>query len=188
VLKALYTSGVKGILGSEYNYQKLILNFSHKIRINPIGHLDYIIEAGKVWGTLPYPLLELPGGNETYIFDMFGGYNGLNYFEFANDRYASLNLSHHFDGFFLNKIPLMRKLKWREVVGAKGIMGSVSDKHKEILMFPSYLKTLNSKPYYEASIGIENIFKILRIDAIWRLAYLDTPGITRFSVKASVKF
>lgn len=174
-------------MNSEYEYSKLVFNVSDRLHFNPFGHLDVIAEVGKIWGHIPYPLLDLPGGNETYIFDLYA-FNGLNYFEFANDKYASLTLSHHFNGLFLNKIPLMRKLKWREVVGAKGIIGSLDDKHKEILVFPNYLKTLTGRPYYEASLGIENIFKIFRVDAVWRLAYLESPGAIPFTFKASMQF
>lgn len=187
IIQTQYIVGIKGIIGSEYNYHKLAVNVNDRIHINPIGYLDWIAEGGKIWGHVPYPLLDYPGGNQTFIYDMFA-FNSMNYFEFANDQYASLTLSHHFDGFFLNKIPLMRKLKWREVVGAKGIVGSLSDKHKEILIFPTYLKSLNNKPYYEANIGVENIFKIFRVDAIWRLAYLNAPGAIPFTVKVSMQF
>jgi hypothetical protein len=187
IFQSQYIFGVKGVLGSEYNYHKLVVNVSDRFYINPIGYTDYIIEGGKIWGALPYPLLDFPGGNQTFIYDIYA-FNSMNYFEFANDKYASLTLSHHFDGFFLNKIPLMRKLKWREVVGAKGIAGSLSNKREELILFPGFLKSLNTKPYYEATIGVENIFKIFRIDGIWRLAYLDTPGVALFSVKLSMQF
>lgn len=82
----------------------------------------------------------------------------------------------------------MRKLKWREVVGGKALIGRVSNKNKEILTFPDYLKELNNGPYTEASVGIENIFKIFRVDAIWRLSYLDSPKAIPFSIKASMQF
>lgn len=187
ILQAQYTLGVKDLFRGEYNYQKLGVNLSHRIRINPIGHLDYMLEYGKIWGLLPYPVLSLPGGNETYIYDPFA-YNSMNYYEFATDEYASLSLSHHFGGFFFNRIPLMRKLKWREVVGGKALIGRVSGKNQQLLIFPDYLKQLNDGPYFEATAGIENILKIFRVDAIWRLSYLDSPKAIPFTIKASLQF
>jgi hypothetical protein len=106
----------------------------------------------------------------------------------VSDEYASATISHHFDGFFLNKIPLMRRLKWREVVGAKVVVGRVNDANKKMLIFPEHLYALNRGPYYEATTGIENIFKIFRVDAVWRLSYLDNPKAIPFSIKASMQF
>ncbi len=187
VVQAQYTLGLKDIFFSDYNYQKLTLNLDDRIRINPIGYFDYILEYGKVWNPLPYPLLELHGGNETYIYDIYA-YNSMNYYEFVSDEYASATISHHFDGFFLNRIPLMRKLKWREVVGAKALVGRVNDKNKSLLIFPEHLYALDRGPYLEATTGIENIFKIFRVDAVYRLSYLDNPKAVPFSIKASMQF
>ncbi|MES2593570.1 MAG: DUF5686 family protein [Bacteroidota bacterium] len=187
VLQAQYTLGIKDLFFSDYNYQKLSINVDDRIRINPIGYFDYILEYGKTWGVLPYPLMTIHGGNETYIYDVYA-YNSMNYYEFVSDEYASLSLSHHFDGFFLNKIPLMRRLKWREVVGGKALMGRASDKNQNLLIFPAFLNTLNRGPYMEASAGVENIFKIFRIDAVWRLSYLDNPKAIPFSIKGSMQF
>ncbi|MEO6902065.1 MAG: DUF5686 family protein [Bacteroidia bacterium] len=187
VLQTQYTLGIKGVLGSNYNYHKLTIKVDDRIRINPIGYFDYILEYGKVWDALPYPLLELHGGNETYIYDPYA-YNNMNYYEFVSDEYASASLEHHFDGFFLNKIPLLRKLKWREVVGGKALVGKVNSKNRELLIFPKNLLALNHGPYMEVSAGIENIFKIFRIDAIWRLTYLDHPKALPFTIKGSLQF
>ncbi|MCX6296754.1 MAG: DUF5686 family protein [Bacteroidetes bacterium] len=187
VIQAQYTLGIKNLFYSDYNYHKLTLNLDDRIRISPIGYFDYILEYGKVWNPLPYPLLELHGGNETYIYDIYA-YNGMNYYEFVSDEYASATISHHFDGFFLNRIPLMRKLKWREVVGAKALIGRVNDANKNTLIFPEHLYALNHGPYYEVTTGIENIFKIFRVDAVWRLSYLDNPKAIPFSIKASMQF
>lgn len=187
ILQTQYTLGIKDLFGGEYNYHKFVVNLNHRVRINPIGYFDYIVEYGKIWGQLPYPILSLPGGNETYIYDSYA-YNSMNYYEFASDEYASLSLSHHFGGFFLNKAPLMRKLKWREVIGAKVLVGMVSAKNKELLNFPNYITALNDGPYIESSAGIENILKIFRVDAVWRLSYLDRPKAIPFSVKASMQF
>lgn len=187
IVQAQYTLGIKNLFFSDYNYQKLTVNIDDRIRINPIGYFDYVLEYGKVWNPLPYPLLELHGGNETYIFDMYA-YNSMNYYEFVSDEYASATISHHFDGFFLNRIPLMRKLKWREVVGAKALIGRVNDQNKSLLIFPEHLYALDRGPYFEATTGIENIFKIFRVDAVWRLSYLDNPKAVPFSIKASLQF
>lgn len=187
ILQAQYTLGVKDLFFSDYNYQKLSFNIDDRIRINPIGYFDYVVEYGKTWGKLPYPLMTIHGGNETYIYDIYA-YNAMNYYEFVSDEYASLTISHHFDGFFLDRIPLMRKLKWREVAGGKALVGRVSDKNKNVLIFPDFLHTLNKGPYMEASAGIENIFKIFRLDAVWRLSYLDNPRALPFTIKGTMQF
>jgi len=187
ILQAQYTLGIKDLFNSDYNYQKLVVNVDDRIRINPIGYFDYILEYGKVWGQLPYPLLELHGGNETYVYDMYA-FNGMNFYEFVSDEYGSASISHHFDGFFLNKIPLMRRLKWREVVGGKALIGRVNDKNRQLLIFPNSLYDLRRAPYFEATAGIENIFKVFRVDGIWRLAYLDNPRVTPFSIRFSLQF
>ncbi|MDQ3046640.1 MAG: DUF5686 and carboxypeptidase regulatory-like domain-containing protein [Bacteroidota bacterium] len=187
ILQAQYTLGVKNIFQSDYNYHKLTVNVDDRIRINPIGYFDYILEYGKVWNPLPYPLLAIHGGNETYIYDIYA-YNGMNYYEFVSDEYASVTLAHHFDGFFFNKVPLFRKLKWREVVGGKVLVGRVNDENRQLLLFPENLNALNKGPYFEATAGIENIFKIFRIDAVWRLSYLDKPKALPFSIKGSMQF
>lgn len=187
IVQAQYTVGIKDLFHSDYNYHKLVLNLDDRIRINPIGYFDYVLEVGKVWGKLPYPLLELHGGNETYIYDIYA-FNGMNYYEFVSDQYASATLAHHFDGFFLNRIPLLRKLKWREVVGGKIVVGTVNETNRDLLLFPDHLNSLNKKPYMEATAGIENIFKVFRIDGVWRLNYLDNPGAVPFSVKFSMQF
>jgi hypothetical protein len=129
----------------------------------------------------------LHGGNETYIYDLYA-FNAMNYYEFVSDEYGSVNFLHHFDGFFLNKIPLMRKLKWREVVGGKALIGRVNDQNRKLLIFPEHLYDLHEGPYLEASAGIENIFKVFRVDAVWRFSYLSHAKALPFSIKASMQF
>ncbi len=186
VLQLQYTLGLKGVFKSGFTYHKTSLNVNDRIRINPIGYTDYIIEVGQVWGKVPYPLMELHGGNETYTYDPFA-YNMMNYYEFASDQYASLSVYHHFDGFFLNKIPLMRKLKWREVATFKGLAGSVRNSNVNLFLFPNSLSTLQRGPYYEAGAGIENIFKIFRIDALWRLSYIDKDYVNNYETRTGRK-
>jgi hypothetical protein len=112
------------------------------------GWSKYKVETGRIWGTLPYPLLELHPGNETFLFDE-SSFNLMNYFEFISDQYVSLYYTHHFDGFFLNRIPLMRKLKWREVGFFNGVIGTLSPANEWFNVFPEnsyHSKNLTWKP------------------------------------------
>lgn len=174
--------------GKTQTYYRMIATMTHTLPINPFGKLTYIVEAGKVLGTVPFPLLKLHEGNETYAFDQYA-FNLMNLYEFASDTYCSVTLEHHFNGFFLNRIPLMRRLKWREIVYSKGLWGDISDKNSKqgaIMDFPSTLGDVN-KPYFEAGVGVENIFKFFRVDGVWRLSHLDNPGISKFALLFKVQ-
>lgn len=186
VLEVQYGFGIPGLLNADYRYQRLQLGLKQWFNIGSFGWSKYIIEAGKTWGKLPYPLLKLHPGNETFIFDEFA-YNLMNYYEFVSDEYLSVYYTHHFDGLFLNKIPLMRKLNWREVAFIQGVIGGLSNENKYYSEFPDNINTLE-KPYLEAGLGIENIFKIFRIDGIWRLSHLDNPDIGKFALFFSFHF
>lgn len=186
VVQVQYVAGLKGVFNSDYTYHRVSINVDDRIRINPIGYTNYILEAGKIFGTVPYPLMILHPGNETYVYD-WASFNMMNYYEFASDQYAMATLIHHFDGFFLNKIPLMRKLKWREVASFRAVYGSVSNSNKDALVFPSTLYSLNRGPYMEAGAGIENIFRFFRVDCFWRLTYLDNPRVKPVGVRISLQ-
>ncbi len=172
---------VKGLLGGDYGYQKLQVSIKDKIKLGIMGTFQYKIDAGKIWGNAPYPILELHPGNQTYLLND-NTFNTMNYFEFVSDQYASAAVSQHFEGLLFNKIPLFRKLNWREVVSAKALAGSLSAANKDILLLPANLYSL-SHPYYEVSAGIENIFQVFRVDALWRLSYLDHSNITKFGIR-----
>jgi len=183
IVQFTYIRSLQHIYEGQFDYQKVVLNVSDRYRWGSLlGYTDYVIEGGQVFGQVPYPLLELHGGNQTFVYD-YMAYNMMNYFEFASDKYASLWVFHHFEGLMFNKIPLFRKLRWREVVTYKVLFGSVSNKNKEMLLFPSTLRALDKGPYHEISAGIENIFKFFRIDAFWRLSYTENIRIP-FGVKA----
>lgn len=129
----LYTTvGFKDLLGSNYEYFKTDLSVDHTLELPPFGKLRYLATASKLWGKVPYPLLSLHEGNETYAFDPYA-FNMMNYFEFASDQYVSLSLEHHFHGFIMNRIPLFKRLKWRAVATAKGLWGTLSDKNNGAL-------------------------------------------------------
>ncbi len=183
ILQITYSKSLQNAFKGEYDYHKLTVNVSDRIRVAPIlGYTDYVVEGGKIWGAVPYPLMELHGGNQTYIYD-YMAFNMMKYYEFASDQFVSAAIFHHFEGLFFNKIPLLRKLKWREVVTVKGVWGTVNELNRKTLIFPSSLSALNKGPYVEASAGIENIFKIFRIDAFWRLNYQLPKAIDNFGFK-----
>ncbi len=188
-----YTYGFKDLLGSDHGYQKLVGRISHRIQIGYPGTFEYRLEGGKYWGALPYPLLELHDGNETYFLNQ-DAFNMMNYYEFVSDEYASLFLTHHFEGLFFNRIPLLRRLKFRSVISGKALIGSFKDANREKMLLPEELYTIQSegdpfnKPYVEASVGIENILTFIRVDAVWRLTHLDHPNISPFGVRATVQF
>jgi len=189
VITMQYTYGMKGVLGSDYEYHKLILGWQHKLSMGIFGNMKYRIEAGKIWGSLPYPLLEIHAGNETYSYNTYA-YNMMNIVEFVSDEYISAAIEQHFDGLFLNKVPLLRKLKWREVATLKAIYGRLNNKHLNELSLPYFSSSLQEKPYVEGSVGVENIFKMFRIEALWRLSYWDNTyeGINVYKFGIRGKF
>ncbi len=186
VIGIQYGFGISDMFNNSYGYQRLRVGIRHWFNVFNIGWSKYILEAGKVWGTLPWPLLRLHPGNETFIYDVYA-YNLMNYFEFVSDEYVSLSYTHHFDGLLFNHIPLVRKLKWREVVTFRGVVGTLSKSNLEYNKLPDITHTLN-KPYMEAGVGIENIFKIFRIDAIWRLSHLENTKANKFGIFFAFNF
>ncbi|HET6227156.1 MAG TPA: DUF5686 family protein [Bacteroidia bacterium] len=158
--------GFKNLLGADYSYQRVKTNIVGKFHINPVGYIYYNLEGGKIFGTIPFPLTEIHPANQTLAYDV-EGFNVMRYFEFASDEYVSLHLDHHFDGFFFNKIPYVKKAKLREVISARGVMGKLSMRNQLEMNLPEGMSAV-SKPYLEYSVGIENIFKVLRIEYIWR--------------------
>jgi hypothetical protein len=179
--------GVPNILGSQFEYIKARIRVSDRFRINPMGYTDYVVDIGKIWGTAPYLFLELHQGSQTYALDPLA-FNMMNIFEFASDRYVYLFFDHHFEGFFLNKIPLMRKLKWREVLTLKSVIGDMRPENVNALVYPGGLDPQIHRPYLESGVAVENIFKIVRVDALWRMTHQDRPNARRFGVRISLSF
>jgi hypothetical protein len=192
VLELQYNYGIPGLMGGEFRYQRIGVRLSDKMRFGPFGYLRLTSEAGRIIGNLPYPLLQMHQGNETFFYDE-GSYNTMNYFEFVSDEWVSVWASYHADGLFLNKIPVMRRLKWREVASAKAVVGGYDLKNDLILSRDFNgdgkpdIYTLG-KPFVEAALGVENILKVLRIDFIWRLTYLDNPNIVKYGIRAKLQF
>ena len=182
-----YTHGVKGVLGSDFNFQKLDLIMEQKLGIGKFGQTHYWGQAGKVFGTVPFPLLNVHLGNESPIYVNYA-FSLMDNFEFVTDSYVSLNHIHHFNGYILNRIPLMRKLKWRVVTNAQMLYGTARQENFDIIPEYSTKFTAFDKgvPYVEVGYGVENIFKFLRVQAFHRLTYRDR-GRTNFGVKATLQ-
>jgi len=170
-----YTTGIKGLWDSDISYHKLRIQIEDRVRLNPVGFFDFRVDAGKIWGAVPWPFLFNHPGNTTYMYDP-RAFNLMNNLEFVGDEYTAIFLSYHFDGFFFNRIPGFRKLKWREVITANALYSSLRnyDAHSKWIQFPQQFAQNGftpalPQPYYEIGFGIENIFRVFRIHFIWRL-------------------
>lgn len=167
-----------------YKFSKLQVEMYDRYYLGYFGYLNVVLTAGKVWGKTPYPMLLNHAGNDSYYYDN-KAFNLMNPFEFVSDEQVTVMLSHHFNGLFFNQIPLLKKLKWREFVFARGAIGRVSNAHQDEVLFPTGLSGLR-EPYVEAGVGVENILKVLRVDFLWRLTNL-APGTQVFGITFAVK-
>lgn len=184
IVELTYTGGVKGVVKGGFNYHRLDFRLRDKISASPLGTLYYDIFCGKIFGQLPYLLLHVSQGNETYFFNTFA-FNMMNEYEFAADQYASVFLRHYFEGFFFNKIPGIRKLKLRELVTVKATMGTMTAENLAANRLNNFMVP-DRKPYVEVGTGIENILKLFRVDFIWRLTYRNNPYVGNFGIRAGM--
>ena len=187
-----HTMAKKGFLGSSFDYQHTELGIQKRFWFSAFGYADLITKAGKVWSKVPYPLLILPNANLTYTIQP-EAYTNMNAIEFINDEYLSWDLTYYMNGNLFNRIPFIKKLKWREVFCFRGLWGHLTDKNNPmkngegLYAFPAGSTTMGKAPYMEVSVGIENIFKFLRIDYVWRLNYLNNPDIQRRGVRCTMR-
>jgi hypothetical protein len=185
VLQLDFTAGLPNVLRSQFSYYKVRFKISDRFRLQPLGYTDYVLDVGKIWGNAPYPFLEVHQGSQTYALDQMA-FNMMNIFEFASDRYVYLFVDHHFEGFFLNKIPLLRKLKWREVLTLKSVIGDMSAANRAQLLYPGGQDPRFHRPYLESGVAVENIFKVVRVDALWRMTHLERPQAKAFGMRISL--
>ena len=192
-----YTAGIKGLFGGQYTYHNIDLNFFKRFYESFLGYTDITTDFGYIIGKVPFPLLDVHHANQTFAYQ-FESYNLMNFLEFVSDHYAAVNIDHYFNGFFFNKIPVMKKLKWREVIEAKILFGGIRNEnnptvHPELIKYPltnglTETFSLSNTPYVEAGFGIANIFKIVRVDFIKRFTYLNHPDIPIWGIRARTKF
>lgn len=198
VFRLRYISGIKGFVYGDYDYQQLTANIFKRFYFSQFGYADVVTEGGYIFGQLPYPLLTIHRANQTYAYQL-NSFNMMNFMEFVSDHYVSVSTDYYFNGFIFNKLPLIRKLKLREVAGFKMVYGGIRRENdpaynKEVFMFPAdetgrtTTFSLASKPYMEANVGIGNIFRVLRVDLVKRLTYLENPDVPEWGIRARARF
>jgi len=198
VITLNYTQGLKNVLHSSYDYKNIDLRLDRHFLESVLGYSDVNLEFNRIFGTVPYPLLDIFNANQTYAYDI-QSYNLMNFLEFVSDRSVSLKIDQHFEGFFFNKVPLLKKLKLREAAAFKIIYGGVGDEnnpalHPALYQFPlqkdgtPLTYALGKTPYIEGSVGIENIFKFIGVNLVRRFTYLDHPGIATWGIRTRAVF
>ncbi len=185
IINIVGTAGRYRVADVNRNYYKLHLTVKHMV---PMGFMrfKYVFEAGYIWGKIPYPMLEIIRGNDTYG-DSKYRFNLLNSATAATDKYVSLMAEHHFNGLIMNKIPLIKKLNIRVVVSAKYMLGNLSQKHQDILQYP-WNMDIPGKHYLEVGAGFENIFQLLRIEGIWRPMPVNYPQMPKYGIRVRFDF
>jgi len=181
-----YSQGFKELLSSDFNYKKIQIYYKQPMVIGPLGRSNVILEMGKTFGYVPLGLMSIVPGNQS-LFEISNTFSNLNYYEFLTDQYLTLKWDHDFQGRFFARIPFMRKLNWREIIGIKSVCGTVSNQNR-LINASGLVYNAPEKPYWEYSVGIGNIFKVFRIDFSWRGNYLNSPEANKFAIKASFGF
>jgi hypothetical protein len=192
-----HTLGYNHLLGGQYNYNYTELEWFRRTWL-PMswGRIDTRLRLGMQWNQVPWPLLPMPQANLSYIVSP-QLFNMINNMEFLNDRYASLMLTWEMGGKILNRIPLLRKLKWREIFEVKGLWGSLSKKNnpylqenqnsQKLMQFPDRCYIMDSKrPYFEYAIGVQNIFSLIQIEYVHRINYLDLPTAEKHGIRFTI--
>ncbi len=182
-----YSLGVKDIFESDFNYKKIQFFYNQPLLVGGFGKANVSIEAGKTFGEVPLGLLSVVPGNQTY-FALYNTFPLLNFYEFVTDTYAAAHLEHNFNGRLFSRIPLLRDLNLREIIGVRGVYGEISEENKSLDASGLPLIAPDSDPYWEYSVGVGNIFKFLRIDAHFRGNYFDNEDARSFGVTASFGF
>ena len=202
-----HTLALKGVLGGDYTYNMTEASAYKRFWLSSWGNIDVYLKGGIQWNKVPFPLLIMPAANLSYIIQD-ETFNMINNMEFLNDRYASLDVSWNMQGKLFNRIPLLKKLKWREFIGVKCLWGTLTDKNNPFLeqnrydntlmMFPGhydmngvYQYSSNvmdpKKPYVEITAGIHNIFKLLHVEYVRRLNYNELPTANKWGVRLMIR-
>jgi hypothetical protein len=181
-----YSQGIKDLFNSDFDYQKVQFYYRQPVLVGGFGRLFATLEAGKIFGNVPLGLMGIVPGNQSY-FIIENTYNLMNYYEFVADEYVSLHFEHNFNGRLFSRIPGLRSLNLREIVGIKGVYGTVSEGNVK-LNASNIIYRAPEDVYWEYHAGIGNIFKVFRLDFAWRGSYLNLPDANKFAIKGSFGF
>ena len=192
IMTLTHTYMPKGFLGSDFEVNKTEFAIQKRFWFSAFGYTDVIVKAGKIWSKVAYPELLIPNANLSYTIQS-ETYSLMDAMEFANDQYVSWDLTYWMNGLIFNRIPLVKKLKLREVLSFRGVYGSLTDKNdptknENLYRFPenTLCQSMSKKPYMELGVGIDNILSFLRLDYVWRLTYRDTPGVDKQGLRVQV--
>lgn len=193
-----YTAGLKDVLAGEYNYHNISAGVSKRVYLSQLGYADVDVEGTYIFGEgLPFPVLSIHRANQSYAYQL-NSYNLMNFLEFVSDHHASVNVQYYMNGFLFNKIPLLKRLKLREVFSFKGLWGGLREANNPVFN-PALFRfqrnadglpisyTLQREPYIEGSVGVANIFKLLRVDVVKRFSYLNNPEVPEWGIRARFK-
>ena len=202
-----HTIGLKNVLGNDYTYNYTEAKVYKRLYLSSWGKIDTYVKGGIQWNKVPFPLLIMPAANLSYIKER-ETFSLIDNMEFMNDRFVSIMSGWDMNGKILNRIPLIRKLKWREYIGFNMLWGTLTDKNNPFLAknvgdsrlfyFPGEFRKDGTfkyqsrvmdknKPYFEVVAGIHNIFKILHVEYVRRLNYLDNPDIDKWGIRIMLR-
>lgn len=189
-----HTYSPKGFMGSMFELNCTEMSITKRFWFSAFGYLDAVVKGGHLWSSAPYPNLLIPNANLSYTIQP-ESFALMNPMEFVTDSYASWDLTYWANGAIFNYIPYFKKLKLREAFAFRGVWGHLSKKNNpeyngSLFMFPdiNHTRLLSNKPYMEASVGVDNIFKILRLDYVWRLSYRTGPDIDTSGLRLALHF
>ncbi|MDR3251138.1 MAG: DUF5686 family protein, partial [Tannerella sp.] len=193
IITLKHTMARKGILGTDHNYNRTELGVRKRIWMSPFGYINFYGQAGKVWDRVPYPLLLIPNANLSYTIQA-ETFPLMDPMEFIHDRFASMEMTYHLNGWIFNRIPFIKALQFREVLSFRGWYGELSKKNNPFMngeglfCFPANTFMMGDMPYMECGAGIDNIFKILRVDYVWRLSHRNHKGSPNNGLRIKMSF
>jgi hypothetical protein len=187
-IRLKYIKGIAGFIDSRFDYSKIQFYYRQPFLTGIFGKTILITEAGTTLGTVPLQLMDIIPGNQTISIHQ-NMFSLMDYYEFVSDTYATLHIDQHFNGRIMNKIPLFNKFDLRATAGFRAAWGDIRNHENNIINLSEVKPYIApTRGYFEYSAGIENIFKVLRVDAVWRASYLENPNSNPFGVRFQLKF
>lgn len=195
MVKLSLSYGSAQVFGGTFDYSKVEFEIEQYLKLGVFGNAHYTIHGGNYFSRLPYPALEIHRGNQSFLFNS-QTYNLMRFFEFVSDHYVAFSYEHYFEGLITNRVPLVRRFKIRTFANSRMLFGGIRQENLNLHppsvisnpLEPAFYKLSFDKPYWEVGYGVENIFRLIRVDFIHRLTYLSNPQVSPFGVKVSLQF